>query len=105
MDYERIKVIRDRNEKKQRKNEANYMAGGEIIYSSRAHGFEELVEICDIALSVAKIRDQNHETSMKVLELGKAAKAVYNSCGRCNQDVELLCNKILKLAKDYGYNI
>ena len=48
MDEARIKVIRERNLKKKKRNEENYQVSGEVIYSSRANAFDEIVDICDI---------------------------------------------------------
>ena len=104
MDEARIKVIRERNLKKKKRNEENYQVSGEVIYSSRANAFDEIVDICDIALSVASIRDKYTEITVSMNEILNTVRCVKLSCGRCNQDVELLLNQIEHLANKCGYH-
>ena len=105
MDEQRIKIIRERNRIKKQKNEENYAVSGETIYSSRAKAFDEIVDICDIALSVASIRDRDTEITISMNRILDTVKAVKYSCGRCNSDVELLLNQIEALAKKCGYKL
>lgn len=105
MDEARIKVIRERNLKKKKRNEENYQVSGETIYSSRARAFDEIVDICDIALSVASIRDRDTEITVSMNRILDTVKAVKYSCGRCNSDVELLLNQIETLARKCGYKL
>lgn len=104
MDEARIKVIRERNLKKKKRNEENYAVSGETIYSSRANAFDELVDICDIALSVAAIRDRDTTITVSMNQILDTVRKVKNSCGRCNDEMQLLINQIEYLAKKCGYN-
>ena len=103
MNEARIKVIRERNLKKKKRNEENYAVSGEVIYSSRANAFDELVDICDIALSVASIRDRDTEITVSMNQILDTVRKVKSSCGRCNDDIQLLINQIEYLAKKCGY--
>lgn len=103
MNEARIKVIRERNLKKKKRNEENYAVSGEVIYSSRANAFDELVDICDIALSVASIRDRDTEITVSMNQILDTVRKVKSSCGRCNDEVQLLINQIEYLAKKCGY--
>lgn len=103
MNEARIKVIRERNLKKKKRNEENYAVSGETIYSSRANAFDELVDICDIALSVASIRDRDTEITVSMNQILDTVRKVKNTCGRCNDEMQLLINQIEYLAKKCGY--
>ena len=98
MDTERIMILRNRNDTKRRKNEANYQAGGGIIYSSRARAFEELVEICDIALSVSKIRDDSTHLKVELMKHNAELKSAidardYPEMLRCCENINFCINK------------
>ena len=59
MDSERIKQIRDSKEKAAKRKLDNYQASGVEKYYTEYRHYNDLVEICDIALSISQIRDQN----------------------------------------------
>ena len=65
---------------------------------------DEFVDIFDIALSVASIRDKYTEVTVSMNEILNTVRCVRLSCGRCNQDVELLLNQIEHLANKCGYH-
>lgn len=51
MTLEKIKKIRERNEKAREKNEKAYQWGGESRYLSASRRNDELVSICNLAVS------------------------------------------------------
>jgi len=64
----------------------------------------QLVDICDIALSVAAIRDRDTEITVSMNQILDTVRKVKNSCGRCNDEMQLLINQIEYLAKKCGYH-
>lgn len=102
MDTERIKVIRERNVKKRKTNEANYAVSGETIYSSRAKGFDEIVEICDQALTASIDRDKAREFQFQMHSICKDMNAAIKSGD--TDEMERCCNATLRVFRKI-YNI
>ena len=72
MDKERIQKIRDSKEQSRLRQWMNFQETGETKYDTRARAYEELVDICDLALAAAddhykKVRFQAYlvELAMK----------------------------------------
>lgn len=95
MDAERIKVIRERNVKKRKTNEANYSVSGETIYSSRAKAFDEIVEICDQALMAAKDRDDCRNFQFEMHSICKDMHAAIKAGD--TDEMERCCNATLRV--------
>lgn len=59
MDSERIKQIRNSKKKAADRKLANYQDSGYSKYYTEYSHYDDLVHICDMALSVSEIKDQN----------------------------------------------
>lgn len=58
MDTERIKKIRDSKEKAARRKYENFQASGTQKYYYEYEHYTDLVDICDMALSVSQIKER-----------------------------------------------
>lgn len=103
MTAEQIKKIRDRKEKARERQYRNYQDSGEGMYYSKAKQYEQIVEICDQALTVAKDREKCRKVQNDIIELADMAKKAEVDCHCCGGLTPVVLNKIMALASSYGW--
>lgn len=74
MEKERIKEIRESKRKAAERKLANFQASGYGKYYTEYSHYDDLVSICDIALSVSDIQTQNTKFMLIFNDLVGAAK-------------------------------
>ena len=74
METERIKEIREGKRKAAERKLANFQASGYGKYYTEYSHYDDLVSICDIALSVSDIKSQNTKLMLIFNDLVEAAK-------------------------------
>lgn len=103
MNTERIKQIRESKERARRRQERNYEDSGIGSYLSKAKQYEEIVEICDQALSVSQDRDAAREIRNELMDIAEQARITEQNCRGCGGETPVVLNRIMKLAKKYGW--
>ena len=103
MNTERIKQIRDSKERARQRQERNFQDSGIGSYYSKAKQYEELVEICDIALGCSTYRDNGMKIKTELLDLAELAYRAELNCRGCGNETTVLLNKIMQTAKKYGW--
>ena len=103
MNTERIKQIRESKEQARRRQERNYEDSGIGSYLSKAKQYEEIVEICDQALSVSQDRDAAREIRNELMDIAEQARIAEQNCRGCGGETPVVLNRIMKLAKKYGW--
>ena len=101
MDSERIKEIRKGKQKAAERKLANYQSSGYPKYYTEYSHYDDLVSICDIALSVSEIREQNSKFIMVLNELIDDAKR----CDRYGDydDMKLFVSRFLDVCNRNGF--
>ena len=102
MNEQRIKEIRESKDKARRRQERNYQESGIGSYQSKARQYEEIVDICDIALSVARERDEARAIKAELMMIAEQAYRAEKNCHGCGNETPVVLNKVLQMAKKYG---
>ena len=102
MNEQRIKEIRESKDKARRRQERNYQESGIGSYQSKARQYEEIVDICDIALSVARERDEARAIKSELMMIAEQAYIAEKNCHGCGSETPVVLNKVLQMAKKYG---
>jgi hypothetical protein len=104
MTTDRILQIRKSKEAAQKRQEANYYATGNGEYMKKARGYEDVVELCDQALSVSRDRDAAAVIKNALMSIAQDAKQAEKECrlGCCGSTPRVL-RRIQNLAKEYGW--
>ncbi len=101
MTKERIEQIREGKEKARRRQDENYQATGEARYDYAARRYEELVEICDQALSTAEDHTTAVHLRVSLCSLAsRADKALHHAD---EAETKQIMKDILAIAEDHGY--
>lgn len=103
MNEQRIKEIRDSKEKAMERQERNFQESGISSYQSKARQYEEIVDICNIALSVARERDEARAIKQELIMIAEQAYRAEKDCHSCGSETPVVLNKILQLAKKHGW--
>lgn len=103
MNTERIKQIRDSKERARRRQERNYEDSGIGMYQSKAKQYEEIVEICDQALSVSADRDAAREIRTALMDIAENARRAEQNCRGCGGETPVVLNQIMQLARKHGW--
>ena len=101
MEKERIKEIRESKRKAAERKLANYQVTGYPKYYTEYSHYDDLVSICDIALSVSEIKDQNAKFIIILNDLIDDAKR----CDRYGDydDMKLFVSKFLDACNRNGF--
>ena len=103
MNTERLKKIRASKDSARRRQELNYQTSGDTVYYTKAKQYEELVEICDMALSVSRVRDEESSIKNELFPLAEAARKAEENCRGGGNDTVVVLNKIMQLARKHGW--
>ncbi len=103
MKTERIKEIRASKDAARMRQERNFQESGIGSYATKAKGYEEIVEICDRALMAADDHDAARTIRRELYEVAEAAKRAAMTCIGGGTDTPVVLNKIMNLAKRYGW--
>ena len=99
MDKDRIREIRESKEKARYRQWMNYQKSGESKYYGKARAYEELVDICDIALNAADDHYKKVNLQTQLVELAVRADRILHKDG----DIDLEEAKtFMKAAVTYG---
>lgn len=106
MTRERIEKIRDSKQRSYLRQFDNFQSTGETKYMTRATAYEELVDICNQALSTVDDHQKNvHITADLIRCAGKAADLIHH----WNEDLDHTQAKnflyeFITVAKMYGFD-
>lgn len=103
MTKERLLQIRASKQEAYQRQFDNYQNGGPSKCLTNAKGYEEIVDICDMALSSADDHSKALTCSMNLIELGRLADRVIMN-GWQKTFVEALVKTAKDYAKKNGYN-
>lgn len=103
MNTERIKEIRASKDAARMRQERNFQESGIGSYYTKAKGYEEIVEICDRALAAADDHDAARVIKMELFDLANEARKAEINCRGCGSSTPVVLNKIMQLAKRYGW--
>lgn len=103
MDAERIKKIRENKEKARKRQWQNYQATGDDNYYRKMNGYEDIVTICDQALSAADDHQKALNLKLDIIEFAsEAADLIHHNPGIYKEVKDLLEN-IMATARRYGW--
>ena len=104
MDTERIKKIRDSKEKAARRKYDNFQASGTQKYYYEYEHYTDLVDICDMALSVSQIKDRGTKI---FADLGGLVEDAYQLKKTGDyydpESVKNFLNQVLLIGRQYGW--
>ena len=103
MDKERIKKIRDRKYQAYLRQTDNYQSSGEGKYDYRAKAYEEIVEICDIALTKVDGLNETARLHNVIQNLARQADDCLHYGLEDTSRVRALVQCVLQLGKNEGY--
>lgn len=103
MTTDRILQIRKSKEAAQKRQEANYYATGNGEYMKKARGYEDVVELCDQALSVSRDRDAAAAIKNALMDVAREAKQAEQICAGCGSNTPRVLRRVQNLAKEYGW--
>lgn len=103
MDTDRIQEIRDSKERARLRNFENFQATGDQKYYTKYHAYEELVDICDLALSKNNYRQEAGSIKADYIMLAtKASRLVHMAWDE--QEAKDLLKELIADAKTYGFD-
>ena len=103
MDTERIQAIRDSKEKARERQFENYQSTGEEKYYKAYHSYEEIVDICDIALSKNNYRQESGNLKGSFIRYANDASKLIHMAWDEDKAKRLL-KELIAEAKIYGFD-
>ena len=104
MTKERIEKIRDSKERARQRQSDNYQSTGEMKYYSAMNRYEDLVEICNQALTTAEDHDKCVRMSSQFMILaGKAAELKHKGDYRDADKVKDFLHELVGAAERFGF--
>ena len=104
MRKERIEQIRDSKERARLRQQDNYQSTGEMKYYSAMSRYEDLVEICNQALTTAEDHDKCVRLTSNIMILaGKAAELKHKGEYRDADKVKDFLYELIDTAKRFGF--
>ena len=104
MDTERIKKIRDGKKKAAQRKYDNFQASGENKYYYEYSHYNDLVDICDMALSVSQIKDRGTKI---FVDLGGIVEDAYQLKRTGDyydpESVKNFLDQVLLIGRQYGW--
>ena len=101
MDSERIKEIRDSKEKAAKRKFDNYQGSGVDKYYTEYRHYQDLVDICDIALSISQTREKNFKLMSILNEMYPEAKRLNKEFDY--ERAEQFIGKFIRTCHLFGY--
>lgn len=103
MDAERIKKIRDSKEKARQRQWQNYQATGDDNFYRKMSGYEDIVTICDQALSAADDHQKALNLNLDIIEFARQAADLIHHNPGIDKEVKNLLEDIMATAKRNGW--
>lgn len=103
MDTDRIKQIRKGKEKAAQRKYDNFQASGDNKYYYEYQHYSDLVDICDIALSVSDIREKNLKMQTDLYDISNQAYNLYKGGGYYDPvEMKLFLDSVLLFGRKHG---
>ena len=105
MNTEEIQKIREGKEKARRYNYQAYQDTGSANYYRAEARYSALVDICDMALSVSKIRDKGIKINSELLILATKAAKMQHDGSYCDmEEVRNFLYLVTQTAERFGWS-
>ena len=103
MDAERIKKIRDSKEKARQRQWQNYQSTGDDNYYRKMNGYEDIVTICDQALSAADDHQKALNLNLDIIDFASEAADLIDHNPNIDREVKDLLENIMATARRNGW--
>lgn len=102
MEAERIKKIRDSKEKARLRQWQNYQSTGDDNFYRKMNGYEDIVTICNQALSAAEDHQKALNLKLDIIDFAKEAADMIHHNPNIDADIKSLLKSIMATAERYG---
>lgn len=103
MDAARIKKIRDSKERARQRQWQNYQSTGDDNYYRKMNGYEDIVTICNQALSAAEDHQKAQNLKFDIIDFAKEAADLIHHDPNIDADIKNLLKNIMATAERYGW--